>query len=189
MTSDWRDRKRAGTHQRIYEAAMRLFAEEGFEAVHVGRIAAEAGVSVPTFYAHFASKEQIVLPVPSADELGAFLELAPSDLPLGERIRQLAPHWFGQFRAEERVELLARWRIVARAPGLRIRAAEYERATAETLIDAVEKADGPLPPSDRVVVTAYLTAFTATFLAWADSDGAIPLEEAAELAFDSLHDL
>jgi len=189
MTSDWRDRKRAETHQRIYETAMRLFAEEGFETVHVGRIAAEAGVSVPTFYAHFASKEQIVLPVPSAEELGGFLELAPSDLPLGERIRQLAPLWFGQFRAEDREQLLARWRIVARTPGLRIRAAEYERATAETLIGAFEKAGGPLPPSDRVVATAYLTAFTATFLAWADSDGAIPLEEAAELAFASLRDL
>jgi AcrR family transcriptional regulator len=189
MTSDWRDRKRADTRQRIYETAMRMFAEEGFEAVHVGRIAAEAGVSVPTFYAHFASKEQIVLPVPSADELGGFLDLAPSDLPLGERIRQLAPHWFGQFRPEDRVELLARWRIVARTPGLRIRAAEYERATAEALISAFEKADGPLAAADRVVATAYLTAFTATFLAWADAGGSITLEEAADMAFRPLRDL
>jgi AcrR family transcriptional regulator len=189
MTSDWRDRKRAGTHERIYQAAMRLFAEEGFEAVHVGRIAAQAGVSVPTFYAHFASKEQIVLPVPSADELGGFLELVPADLPLGERIRRLALIWFGQFRAEDRAELLARWRIVARTPVLRIRAAGYERETAETLIAALEKAGGPLPPSDRVVATAYLTAFTATFLAWSDSDGTLPLEDAAELAFASLRDL
>jgi AcrR family transcriptional regulator len=189
MSSEWRDRKRAVTHQRIYEAAMRLFAQEGFETVHVGRIAAAAGVSVPTFYAHFASKEQIVLPVPSADELGAFLELAPADLPLGERIRQLAPHWFAQFRPEDRVELLARWRIVAGTPALRVRAAEYERATAEALIGALEKGGGPLPPADRVVATAYLTAFTATFLAWADADGAITLEEAAEMAFRPLRDL
>jgi AcrR family transcriptional regulator len=187
--SDWRDRKRAGTHERIYETAMRLFAEEGFEAVHVGRIAAEAGVSVPTFYAHFASKEQIVLPVPSADDMSGFLELAPADLPLGERIRQLAPHWFGQFRAEDRVELLARWRVVAATPTLRIRAAEYERATAEALIGAFEKADGPLAPADQVVATAYLTAFTATFLAWADARGALTLEEAAEMAFRPLREL
>jgi AcrR family transcriptional regulator len=189
MSSDWRDRKRAETHQRIYETAMRLFADEGFETVHVGRIAAEAGVSVPTFYAHFASKEQIVLPVPSADEMSGFLELVPSDLPLGERIRQLAPYWFAQFRPEDRVELLARWRIVAGTPALRIRAAEYERATAEALIGAFEKAGGPLPAADRVVATAYLTAFTATFLAWADADGAITLEEAAEMAFRPLRDL
>jgi hypothetical protein len=40
-----------------------------------------------------------------------------------------------------------------------------------------------------VVATAYLTAFTATFLAWADADGAITLEEAAEMAFRPLRDL
>jgi AcrR family transcriptional regulator len=189
MSSERRDRKRAETHQRIYEAAMRLFAREGFETVPVGRIAAEAGVSVPTFYAHFASKEQIVLPVPSTEEMGGFLQLAPADLPLGERIRQLAPYWFAQFRPEDRVELLARWRIVAGTPALRIRAAEYERATAEALIRAFEKAGGPLPPADRVVATAYLTAFTVAFLAWADADGAITLEEAAEMAFRPLRDL
>jgi AcrR family transcriptional regulator len=185
----WRDRKRAETRQRIYDTSMRLFREHGFEAVSVGQIATAAGVSVPTFYAHFISKEQIVLPVPSGEEIAAFLTLEPSDLPLGERIRRLAPHWFAQFRPEDRVGLLARWRVVASSPGLRVRAAEYERTTAETVIEAFGKAGAPLEPADRVVATAYLTAFTAAFLSWADADGEISLEEAAEEAFRPLRDL
>jgi AcrR family transcriptional regulator len=188
-TQDWRDRKRADTRQRIYETAMRLFGEHGFEAVSVGQIAAAAGVSVPTFYAHFGSKEQVVLPVPSGEEIAGFLTLEPSDLPLGERIRRLAPHWFAQFPPEERVELLARWRVVATTPGLRVRAAEYERATAETMIEAFEKAGAPLEPAERVVATVYLTAFTAAFLSWADAAGAISLEDAAAEAFRPLRDL
>jgi AcrR family transcriptional regulator len=189
VTPDWRDRKRAETRQRIYEAAMRLFREHGFEAVNVGQIASAAGVSVPTFYAHFTSKEQIVLPVPSGEEIAGFLVMEPSDLPLGERIRRLAPHWFAQFQPEDRVELLARWRVVASTPSLRVRAAEYERTTAETMIEAFGKAGAPLEPADRVVATAYLTAFTAAFLSWADADGAVPLEEAAAEAFRPLRGL
>jgi AcrR family transcriptional regulator len=189
MAEEWRDRKRAETRQRIYEAAMRLFAEHGFEAVSVGQIASAAGVSVPTFYAHFTGKEQIVLPVPSGEDIAAFLTLEPSDLPLGERIRRLAPHWLAQFRPQDRVELLARWRVVAGTPALRLRAAEYERTTAETVIEAFGKAGAPLEPADRVVATAYLTAFTATFLSWADTGGSITLEQAAEEAFRPLRDL
>ena len=36
---------------------------------------------------------------------------------------------------------------------------------------------------------AYLTAFTATFLSWADTNGSITLEQAAEAAFQPLRDL
>jgi hypothetical protein len=70
-----------------------------------------------------------------------------------------------------------------------VRAAEYERTTAETVIEAFGQAGAPLEPADRVVATAYLTAFTAAFLSWADADGEISLEEAAEEAFRPLRDL
>jgi hypothetical protein len=57
------------------------------------------------------------------------------------------------------------------------------------VIEAFGKAGGPLEPTDRIVATAYLTAFTATFLSWADAGGAVPLEQAAEEAFRPLRDL
>ncbi|MEU2512687.1 TetR/AcrR family transcriptional regulator [Streptomyces syringium] len=54
-----RGRKRERTRRAISEAAFRLFAEEGFEAVTLTRIAATAEVAPATVFTHFASKEDI----------------------------------------------------------------------------------------------------------------------------------
>ena len=63
---DWRSRRWDATHQRIYDVALDLFREHGFEQVNVAQIAKGAEVSVPTFYAHFPSKEHLIMQVPSA---------------------------------------------------------------------------------------------------------------------------
>ena len=92
-SQDWRARKWEDTHRRIYDTALRLFQEHGFEQVSVGQIAAGAGVSVPTFYAHYPSKEHIVMQLPTAHDFAALLADQPADLPLTERIRRAVPLW------------------------------------------------------------------------------------------------
>ena len=188
VTQDWRSRKRDETHQRIYETAMRLFQEHGYDQVSVAQIAAESGVSVPTFYAHYPSKEHVVfLPVPTSEQILALVQLVPRDLPVGERIRALAPYWFAQFPKDERGAVLARWRMVATTPSLRIRAAEFERTTADVVIETLGEADGkPLTGAERVVAMAYLAAFTSGFLTWADTNGERELEDIVEEAFQAL---
>ena len=79
--SDWRSRKRDETRERIYSVAMRLFDEHGFERVSVGQIAAAAGVSVPTFYSHFASKEQVVIVPISQRTIDELVGGQPEGLP------------------------------------------------------------------------------------------------------------
>ena len=49
--------------QRILEAADRLFYEQGIRAVGIDRIIAEAKVAKMTLYAHFASKDELILAV------------------------------------------------------------------------------------------------------------------------------
>lgn len=50
-------------HQRMIEAALRLFAERGFESTSMDAIAREAGVTKPTLYNHWADKEALMMEV------------------------------------------------------------------------------------------------------------------------------
>jgi AcrR family transcriptional regulator len=55
-----RDRKKERTRREIYEAAMRLFARSGFEAVTIADICEEADVGRGTFFLHFPSKAALL---------------------------------------------------------------------------------------------------------------------------------
>jgi AcrR family transcriptional regulator len=187
---DWRRRRWEATHQRIYDTALRLFQEHGFERVNVGQIAAGAQVSVPTFYAHYPSKEHVVMQLATADDIAALLATQPADLPIGVRIRRATPYYFAQWTGELRDRALARWRIIATTPSLRTRAAQFERLTAELVANALPAEGSPAPgTTESVLINAYLAAFTAGVLAWADSNGEGNLEELVDEAFEALEAL
>ncbi|SFL63580.1 TetR/AcrR family transcriptional regulator [Geodermatophilus ruber] len=188
---DPRARRRAETHRRLYLAAMELFREQGFEAVTVARIASAARVSVPTFYDHFPSKEHIVLPLPEPAEIEQVMAEQPATLPLGERVRGGIFSWFGSIQGRDRDELLERWRIVVTSPGLRTRAATFERATAEMVLEAVapDRHEGPPPVGPGVVVSATLSAYTQILVRWAEEEGRRSLEEIAEEVLAALRQL
>ena len=185
--SDWRSRRWDATHQRIYAAAMALFIDLPFDRVNVGQIAAKTGVSVPTFYAHYPSKEHIVMQLPTQEQMSALLSTQPRELPLHDRFVGIAPIWFSQWSPEERRDVLARWKVIASNPTLRTRAAEFERATAEMLATALAgESETELRRADVIRTNAYMSAFTAALLAWADCDGERTIEELVDEAFGVL---
>jgi AcrR family transcriptional regulator len=51
---------RPAARERILEAASRLFVRDGFRAVGVDTVIAEAGVAKMTLYAHFPSKDDLI---------------------------------------------------------------------------------------------------------------------------------
>ena len=55
-----RERKKEETRRRIFDAAIRLFADKGFEATTVDEIAEAADVAKGTFFNYFPRKEDIV---------------------------------------------------------------------------------------------------------------------------------
>jgi len=188
-TGDWRSRRWDATHRQIYDVALKLFQDHGFEQVSVAQIAAAANVSVPTFYAHYASKEHLIMRLPTTNDFAALLAGQPAELPLSDRIRCTVPQWLGSWTPEFREDVLARWRIVAATPSLRTRAAGFERLSGGIVVDALPTGpDGTVRPADAIVINAYLAAYTAALLAWADSDGERTLEECMDEAFDALHE-
>ena len=52
---------RPAARERVLEAATRLFLRDGFRAVGVDTIIAEAGVAKMTLYAHFPSKDDLIV--------------------------------------------------------------------------------------------------------------------------------
>jgi TetR/AcrR family transcriptional repressor of uid operon len=55
-----RERQRAATRERLYSAALAEFRRRGFERASVSDIARAAGVSRPSFYAHFPTREHVL---------------------------------------------------------------------------------------------------------------------------------
>jgi AcrR family transcriptional regulator len=55
-----RARQRAATRERLFAAALAEFGSKGFERASVSEIARAAGVSRPSFYAHFPTREHVL---------------------------------------------------------------------------------------------------------------------------------
>ena len=63
-----RERQVDSTRARLFEAAIAEFRRVGFARASVARIAREAGVSRPTFYFHFPTKEHVLLELQFLEE-------------------------------------------------------------------------------------------------------------------------
>jgi AcrR family transcriptional regulator len=77
-------RRRETTRLEIAEAAVRLFVAQGFEATTVEQIAAEADISLRTFYRYCDSKDDALTPVlvTGGDRFVACVVAAPAEVPL-----------------------------------------------------------------------------------------------------------
>lgn len=84
-----RERQVDSTRRRLFEAALAEFRRAGFARASVARIAREAGVSRPSFYFHFPTKEHVLLELQWLEEraLAARLERART---LREALDELA---------------------------------------------------------------------------------------------------
>ena len=75
--------KNGTTRERILEAAVKLFAKEGYADVSVGQIAAAVGIKAPSIYKHYKSKrdifEQILRVMERRDRENAAASSVPED--------------------------------------------------------------------------------------------------------------
>ena len=157
------------TRDRIAEVATALFFERGFDEVTVAEVAAAAGVTKMTVFAHFSRKEDLLLDL--APEAHTLLRDAVQDRPAGadpvQALRRLALDL-----AEERHPLSGLadgsepfLRTVASSPALLARAFELATELEHSLGAAL--AHGPRPPAHphllaALTLAAYRTVLTET---------------------------
>jgi AcrR family transcriptional regulator len=73
-------RWRPDARERLRQAALELFAEQGFAATTVPEITARAGLTTRTFFRHFADKREVIF---GGDEIPAMATRLIADAPLG----------------------------------------------------------------------------------------------------------
>jgi AcrR family transcriptional regulator len=164
MSGGLRERKKQQTRQAIHEAAMRLFAEHGFEATTIADIAAAADISPRTFFAYFASKEDAIF----AKFEGAFeaFDRMLSERPPGTTALAALRAWVAH-AAEEYMpnpdQMVLEARLRNESPAVAAcdlrHTRQFERRLAEAVgEDLGEPADALRPRLVAAAATAALTA-------------------------------
>jgi AcrR family transcriptional regulator len=136
-----RERRKRNTRRSLEDAALRLFARDGFDGTTIEAIAAEAEVSPRTFFRYFASKDDVLNPereqrqAQLADEMRRGADEPVGDLALVVRaLVTLAPH----FEAE-REQMALRRQAAESSAVLRGRLLDvlisWERAVARAVAD------------------------------------------------------
>jgi AcrR family transcriptional regulator len=89
----------SNTKAKIFKAAARLFSEKGYNGVSMREICEHAGLSKPTIYYHFGSKEGIFTALVDAGlhhNLEIFQAIANKSVPIKQKITELVKIRFQQ---------------------------------------------------------------------------------------------
>jgi AcrR family transcriptional regulator len=164
-------RWRPDARERLKQAAVELFAEQGFAATTVPQITARAGLTTRTFFRHFADKREVLF---GGEEIPAMATRLIADAPASldpaaviiEGLRTVAETRFEGRREEVRLNR----DIIRSDPGL----AERDLRKRADLAAAIRA--GFISRGVAVTTAALLAESTVTVLyvaldAWLDQDG------------------
>lgn len=117
-----------GARERVLDAAVDLFARQGYDGTSVAQVIAKAGVAKGGFYHHFASKEALLYEVYGdliTRQLAGMDAILAKGLPPGDTLRALIADLVETTAAKSQ-QALVFWREMSRLGDERV--AEYRRA-------------------------------------------------------------
>jgi AcrR family transcriptional regulator len=116
-----RDRKKDRTRRTLQAEAVRLFAQQGFQATTIEEIAAAAEVAPRTFFRYFSSKEEVVFWSEHQPMLAGHVAARPDHEPAAQALRHGLTDGLATFYEQDRERLLERSKLACRTPALQPR--------------------------------------------------------------------
>jgi AcrR family transcriptional regulator len=153
----------------IVEAAGRLFGEGGYDGTRLDAVAAEAGVTKPVLYRHFADKRALYLALLERHraDLGSFAGVIPAGGPLEARLRVVLEVWLDYVQAHAYA-----WRMLFRDTGggpdvraFRVEVHAEARAVLAAMIRQLAPA-GSIPERELVPLAELLSMGMASLVLW-----------------------
>jgi AcrR family transcriptional regulator len=191
-----RERKKQRTRQAIRDAALRLFAQRGFDNVTVAEVAQAAEVAEKTVFNYFGTKEALFFdqdaPI-EADLVNAIRQRTPGESAVAAVRRYLAGHLKAPAAIPEHYHGLP---VLAHSPALqaylRVLFARSEQTVAQVLAEeTATDPDGIEPRVAAVALVGALRTLYERFLTAAASgqdakDAVAALPQDVQRAFDLL---
>jgi AcrR family transcriptional regulator len=154
---------------RLYEAALALFAEQGFEETTAAEIAARAGLTERTFFRHYGDKREVLFSGSAilGEHIVSAVRTSPAaDSALDAVARGLAAaarllDEIGQDRARQR------YAVIAANPELKERELAKIANYADGVADAL-RARGVSQTHATIAAEAGMTVFRVAYERWAD---------------------
>lgn len=157
------------THEALQQAALALFAEQGYGETGTAQVAEHAGVSEMTLFRHFPTKEALIL----ADSFDPLMAEAVRERPADDSpMRALAEGIRVALTQMENADVEAlrlRVRVIAQTPMLRGAIERGSEDTTAALASALtdRRAD---EVQARVAAAAVIAGLSAALLEWARSE-------------------
>lgn len=183
-----RERNKLRRHEQITEAALRLFAQRGFDGTTIDDIASAAEVSRRTFFRYFARKEDVLLGWKrrTAEELREALAARPANEPPLDAVHGALATVAAGYGADPELTL-GLMRLFESGPDLHAEA-DYEAWDA-VLTEGIARRLGVDPlrdPTPRLIAMVGFAVLTATVQSWGAAGGRTDLVELLDEGFAAL---
>jgi AcrR family transcriptional regulator len=186
-----RERKKLETRHALERAALRLFAERGYEQTTVEDIADAADVAVRTFFRYFSSKQDVLFGDVVTDRVGRLrteLSARPAtETPVEALTRVMDSLDFSS--PEEAEQILARMDLLRHQPSLITRylaLIDQMRLAVVEFVAARTGLDPRVDPYPLLVAGACAVSWDTSLSLWVESGGTLSLRELRNAAFAAL---
>jgi AcrR family transcriptional regulator len=165
-------RWRPGARERLQQAALELFAEQGFAATTVPEITARAGLTTRTFFRHFADKRE-VLYADDAEVPGLVARMMAEALPSADPLTLIVEglRTVAETRFEPRKAALRARRDLVRSDGRLQERDLHKRAVMSEAIQDGFRARGVEPARAALLAETCVTLISVSLTEWLEDGG------------------